>query len=231
MGVLQRFERRLEGLVEGAFARAFKDHVQPVEVAAALQREAGNNKAVVAAGRVLVPNNYVVELGREDLDRLSPYDEALCAELADMVSEHAGEQGWSFVGPVGVRLEHMDDLKTGVFRVRSAVTAGSTPPADAAADSPSGPRLVYSDSAGERVVPLEGNIVIGRGPESDLQLPDTGVSRRHAEVRRTGAQVQLVDLDSTNGTEVNGRAITQARLHDGDQIQIGTVHLTYREGD
>ena len=93
MGVLQRFERRLEGLVEGAFARVFGGAVQPAEVAAALQREAAHNKAVVAAGRVLVPNDYVVELGGTDADRLEAYDAPLRRELAAMVGEHAQEQG------------------------------------------------------------------------------------------------------------------------------------------
>ncbi|MGZ6792080.1 MAG: DUF3662 domain-containing protein, partial [Mycobacteriales bacterium] len=73
MGVLQRFERRLEGLVEGAFAKAFGGWVEPVEVAAALTREAEDKKAIVAAGRVLVPNAYTVELGPSDADRLREY--------------------------------------------------------------------------------------------------------------------------------------------------------------
>ena len=102
VGVLQRFERRLEGLVEGAFARVFGGVVQPVEVAAALQREAQDKKAIAGPGRVLVPNEYVVELGSVDAGRLGEYDAALRAELAAMVSEHAQEQGWSFVGPTTV---------------------------------------------------------------------------------------------------------------------------------
>jgi len=92
VGVLQRFERRLGGLVEGAFARVFGGVVQPVEVAAALQREAADKKAVVGQGRVLVPNSYVVELGASDAGRLGEYDEPLRAELASMVREHAEEQ-------------------------------------------------------------------------------------------------------------------------------------------
>ena len=121
MGVLQRFERRLEGLVEGAFAKVFKGVVEPVEVAGALQREAEDRKAIVGQGRVLVPNTYVVELGQSDHGRLQPYEGALCREFEAMVREHAQEHGWSFVGPVQVGLELSDDLDTGVFRVRSEV--------------------------------------------------------------------------------------------------------------
>ncbi len=129
MGVLQRFERRLEGLVQGSFARAFGGVVEPVEVAAALQREANDKKAIVSAGRVLVPNTYVVELGRSDTDRLAAYDEPLRKELADMVAEHAKEQGWSFVGQVSVHFEFVEGLKTGVFRVRSSAAGDVAGPA------------------------------------------------------------------------------------------------------
>jgi hypothetical protein len=121
VGVLQRFERRLEGLVEGAFAKVFKGVVEPVEVAGALQREAADKKAIVGQGRVLVPNVYVVELGSSDHERLSPYSDALCSEFAAMVRENAQENGWAFVGPVRVHLELQEDLDTGMFRVRSGV--------------------------------------------------------------------------------------------------------------
>jgi Protein of unknown function (DUF3662)/Inner membrane component of T3SS, cytoplasmic domain len=121
VGVLQRFERRLEGLVEGAFARAFKGNVEPVEIAAALEREALDKKAIVGAGRVLVPNEYVVELGTADYARLSPYARQLGLELATMVEESAAEQQWSFVGDVQVSLAEAGGLETGVFHVRSNV--------------------------------------------------------------------------------------------------------------
>ena len=124
MGVLQRFERRLGGLVEGAFAKVFKGDVQPVEIASALQREADDRKTVVGQGKVLVPNDYVVELGRHDHTRLEPWADPLGDELAAMVREHAEEQGYSFVGPVKVHFELVPDIDTGVFRVRSGVSAG-----------------------------------------------------------------------------------------------------------
>ena len=285
MGVLQRFERRLSGLVEGTFARVFGGFVQPVEVAAALTREASEKKAIVGAGRVLVPNTYVVELGDADMERLAEYDAPLRAELAAMLAEAATEQGWSFVGPVDVRLARTADLGTGVFRVRSSVVAGRptgdlpiapssvaaapaaaaaapasapAPPARAvplvvprraptsrpAAAAPvtkaratvTGPHLVvlaHGSAAAEtdRTVPLTGPVaVIGRGADADVQLTDTGVSRRHAEVRLTGAPL-LVDLGSTNGTRLNAQPVAQADLRDGDRIGVGTSELVFRTGE
>ena len=233
MGVLQRFERKLEGLVEGGFARVFRSHVQPVEVAAALQREAADKRQVVGRGSVLVPNQYVVELGPADAERLLEYDAPLRKELAAMVEEHAHEQGWSFVGRVGVRFETVDDLSTGVFRVRSHALAGDDGlsarpvPAERAAGRP---RIVLGTVEGERSVPLDARVtVLGRGADADVRLSDTGVSRRHAELRLEGEQVTVVDLQSTNGTVVNGRKVSSAVLHDGDVLELGGSRLVFRE--
>src|SRR5690606_15349087 len=121
MSVWSRFERRLEGLVEGAFARAFKSELQPVEVARALAREVDDRAAIIGKGRVLVPNDFVVEIGETDHNRLSVYSDSLGSELATVVKEHAEEEGYHLVGPVNVRFRHADDLSTGVFRVRSGV--------------------------------------------------------------------------------------------------------------
>jgi hypothetical protein len=228
VGVLQRFERRLEGLVQGAFARAFGGWVEPVEVAAALTREAEDKKAIVAAGRVLVPNAYTVELGPSDAERLREYDEPLRKELADMVAENAQEQGWSFVGPVEVTFEEVGSLDTGAFRVRSAAVAGAVP--EPVRRPGEGPHLV---GAG-RTIELSGTTVVGRGADADLQLPDTGVSRRHAEFRvlRDGSdeRVELHDLGSTNGTRVNGQRISAVTLTDGDLVSIGGSELLFKVG-
>ena len=126
MGVLQRFERRLEGMVEGAFARAFKSELQPVEVASAIQREMDDRAAIVAQGRTLVPNDFVVEVAESDFERLDVYAESLGVELATLARDYAKEQGYSFVGPVRMRFEGIPDLTTGTFRIRSGVIRGHT---------------------------------------------------------------------------------------------------------
>jgi hypothetical protein len=233
VGVLQRFERKLEGLVEGGFARLFRSHVQPVEVAAALQREASDKRQIVGRDSVLVPNEYVVELGQADADRIGQYDAALRRELASMVEEHAVEQGWSFVGRVGVLFETVRGLDTGVFRVRSRAVAADDGlavrpvPAERAATRP---RLVLQTGGDERVVPLDAQItVLGRGAEADIRLSDTGVSRVHAEVRLEGDVVTVADRGSTNGTAVNGRRVRTAVLHDGDVVELGATRLVFRQ--
>ena len=226
VGVLQRFERRLEGLVQGAFTKAFGGWVEPVEVAAALTREAEDRKTIVAAGRVLVPNAFVVELGPADADRLRDYDEPLRNELAAMVREAAQEHGWSFVGPVEVVFHETDELDTGAFRVRSNVAAGTPDPAPGApAPEPGiGPRI----EVGTATHVVTATTVVGRGAEADIQLHDTGVSRRHAELRRVGDGLEVHDLGSTNGTWVNGRRVQGTSLKDGDRVTVGTTELLVR---
>src|SRR6476646_5205242 len=77
MGLLRRFEDRLESMVSGAFAKAFRSAVQPVEVAAALQREVDNSAQILSRNRRLVPNQFHVELSAQDHERLAPYSSTL----------------------------------------------------------------------------------------------------------------------------------------------------------
>ena len=258
MGVLQRFERRLEGLVEGAFARVFGGVVQPVEVAAALQREAADKKQIVGQGRILVPNAYVVELGRSDHERLQMYADALPGELAGNLRAHAEQQGYSFVGPVSVEIEEVDGLDTGVFTVRTATVKERRPeyrpaepppiPRDPDVPTPAARRYAADPVAAQapshrpyleidgHPYPLVGAItVLGRGDDADVVLDDPGVSRRHAEirVRSEGPQLQatLHDLGSTNGTFVNGERAGAVQMADGAAITLGRTRAVYRSGE
>jgi len=126
MGVLKKFEQRLEGLVNGTFAKVFKSEVQPVEIAGALQRECDNNATIWNRDRTVVPNDFIVELSTPDYERLSPYSGQLGDELSGMVRDYAKQQRYTFMGPIKVHLEKADDLDTGLYRVRSRTLASST---------------------------------------------------------------------------------------------------------
>jgi hypothetical protein len=251
VSVLQRFEKRLEGMVEGAFAKVFKGVVHPVEILNAMQREAEAHKAILAGGRTLVPNRYVIDLSPYDHSRLAPYAAALAQELAQSQAEFIGEQGWTVYGDVIVEIERGDGLDTGMFRVTAEVyTGGDVAPAPSYEQPPAphyppydqggyGPPPVSGGPAGGRAVrliandgrtyPLSiGSTVIGRGDQANLRLPDVGISRRHARLDFDGAQVVLTDLGSTNGTMVNGQRVSAVALNPGDMVQIGTTTLTFR---
>nr|WP_206323892.1 DUF3662 and FHA domain-containing protein [Streptomyces sp. HNM0574] len=123
---MKRFEQRLEGLVNGTFAKVFKSEVQPVEIAGALQRECDNNATIWNRERTVVPNDFIVELSAPDYERLSPYSSQLGDELSGMVRDYAKQQRYTFMGSINVHLEKADDLDTGLYRVRSRTLASSS---------------------------------------------------------------------------------------------------------
>lgn len=224
MGILDRFERRVERVVNGAFAKAFKAEVQPVELASALRREADTSAAVVARDRTLVPNAFTVELGAADHERLAQWEDTLVDELVEHVTEHARSQRYSFAGPVTVRLVRDEELDTGVFRVRSARVKGTIAPATAAVATVSRPVL---DVDGRRYQLTGPVTVIGRGSEADVVLDDPGVSRRHAELRLAEGGATVRDLGSTNGTWVDGERVGTAHLSDGSTVSVGRTRITF----
>jgi Protein of unknown function (DUF3662)/FHA domain len=247
VGVLQRFEHRLQGMYDGGFARAFKSDLQPTEIAGAVQREMDDRAAIVAQGRTLVPNDFVAEIAQADYDRLEVFADNLGIELATLARDHAREQGYSFVGPVRIRFQGVPDLTIGTFRIRSGVIRGTTvedgeirrPASDVARPSegfPGSPRLLVSTAdpnadggATQRTFPLTSPLtILGRGTDCDLRLVDQGVSRHHAEIRVEDGDVVLVDLGSTNGTFVNGQPIRRVSLTDGTRVTLGRTTLVFR---
>ncbi len=232
MGVLQRFERRIEEMVNRPFARAFKAEVQPVELASALQRECDDRAAIVARGRTMVPNSFVVALGDHDHERLSVYAEALGSELAAMVREHADEQGYAFLGPVTVGFERDADLPTGRFQVRSSAVAAATAQESSTSvpAAGSGSAVPWVEVGATTYALVRAVTRIGRGSDTDLRIDDPGISRNHAELRRSGGDVTVVDLGSTNGVVVNGQRVEELRLRDGAEVRLGSTVMTFHEG-
>jgi hypothetical protein len=232
VGVLQRFERRIEEMVNRPFARAFKAEVQPVEIASALQRECDDRAAIVARGRTMVPNAFTVALGPHDHERLNVYAEALAQELAAMVREHAEEQRYVFIGPVSVAFERDDELPTGRFQVRSAAEAGATA-AEMSTGVPAaatGTGIPWVEVGATTYALARAVTRIGRGADTDLRIDDPGISRNHAELRRSGGDVTVVDLGSTNGVVVDGQPVGEQRLKDGARVQLGSTTMIFHDG-
>ena len=232
MGALQRFEQRLENLISGVFSRSFRSAVQPVEISAALQREVDNNSQILSRDRRLVPNEFHVELADGDLERLSPYDNAMARDLAEQLEEHAEAQGYVFPGPVEIHFEQAHDLPTGQMRVRSQARASVTGGEDHRSRARS-PRVVLEINDTRHPL-LPPGVVVGRGAESDVRINDPGVSRRHIEFGCSetgdGLRVSVQDLGSTNGMLVDGHRVDRAVLGEGSTVRIGStdirVHFT-----
>jgi hypothetical protein len=216
---LRSFENRLERMVEGTFSRVFKSGVRPVELGRRMVREMDGRRSIGVSGKTVAPNEFTIRLSESDHAELEPIHDSLVRELCDTAREHARDSGYSFLGPIAVTLETDADLHTGSFTVAGRL-------AEAEGGAPVGSLVL---PGGQRVVLGEYLLTIGRLPECTITLGDPNVSRRHAEIRPSGAGYRLVDLGSTNGTLVNGERVHEHQLRDGDTITCGATVLTFVE--
>jgi hypothetical protein len=254
MSMLRNLEAKLGGLVEGAFSRAFKSRVEPVELARKLAKEMEEAKQA-SVSRVYVPNHYRVFLSPEDREQFSSYEPALRKELSDYLLEHARTEALALTSRPQVEFLTDERLGLGEFGIQAQLLTSPEEEEDesaaAAAAAPSagdfGHTMVYSpdrearrldaeparavramlSGAGKRIV-LSGELVtLGRSRECDAVVDDANISRRHAELRPHGDDWTIHDLGSTNGIKVNGRRVRDATLSHGDRITLGVTDLTY----
>lgn len=226
---LQQFERRLERMVEGVFARAFRGGLQPVEIGRRLTREMDLRRTVAPRG-TLTPNDFVVVLSPADRARFASIEDELVDELIGVARDHADIERYSFVGPVSVVMETDEQLSPGMVLV-----SGEMQRHDDAVRS----RLLLPD--GQAVALGAQPVTIGRLPDCTVVLADPNVSRVHAEVRPVSADgagsapgaggYEVVDRGSTNGTRVNGMPLVGPRvLASGDTITLGATTIGFERG-
>jgi hypothetical protein len=217
MGLLDNFERRLESAVNGAFSKTFRSGVQPLEITSALRRELDVKAAVVSRDRILVPNDFRVNLSSKDFVRMDEMGGALTDELTQLVKNHAAAQNYSFAGPVRVTLEEAADLSVGILRIVSANVREDDVVWTA-----------FVDVDGKRHPLAKGRTIIGRGSEADITVQDTGTSRKHVEIVWDGTRAQVTDLGSTNGSKLDGAPLTKAALAPDSVVQIGRTRIVFR---
>lgn len=250
--VLRSLEQKIEALFEGVFGRAFRTNVQPVELARKLAKEMDDHR-VVSVSRVYVPNEYTVYLSPQDREQFEGYENSLLSELEEYLGEHARRESYALLTPPRVGLETDEDLALGEFGIATRMVQprhGHRP------DEPdeqveSGATMIYkhpvpeaTEAASPEELGLEREVavlswdsqrlrvdkrrvVLGRSRECDIQIEDANVSRRHAELRQEGTAFWIVDLDSTNGLEVNGRNVKRAKLDPGDTFTVGSTEVTF----
>jgi len=226
MSILRNFERRLESVVEGTFAKTFRSGLQPVELAKRILRDMEADKSVGVKNQIWVPNHYVFTLNVEDHARFAGAEGALIQELSEVVRSGARERGWSLMGPPQIDFRTDPKLKRGMFHCDAAMLEGT----DAGAEAPAYLTMMAGDRHGQSYPLSQPTATLGRTDECEIQLADPAASRTHAKIHNDGGQFTLTDLGSTNGTMVNSAPIKSWVLSEGDRITIGQTTFEFRRG-
>ncbi|MDY6794827.1 MAG: DUF3662 and FHA domain-containing protein [Actinomycetota bacterium] len=237
MGILSRFEKRLEKIFEGPFTKAFKGGVHPLEIARRLMREIDYGKAL-GVKETLAPNRYDIHLSLSDYERLSGYLDSLTSEMESLVITYANEKDYRLLTRPRLRFEPDDALVEGDFSLLASLE-------DPAGDQPLTERLgmgrmlpeeenrlgvltiLKGDKAGHSYYLNEDRTAVGRSDENDVVLVDPRASRFHAEIERATQGYVVRDLGSTNGTMVRGRHVKERLLQDGDTLVMGETEMRF----
>jgi hypothetical protein len=227
--------------------------VQPVELARKLVKEMEDHR-MNSVSKIYVPNEYTIYLSAADREQFTNYEDALTAELQEYLGEHARREGYVLITAPLVLFETDDDLSIGEFGIatRMVQRERGRPDVPAPPRAEPGATMVYKPrvppepteeaapadlGVAQEIVTLtldgtqheitKRRVVLGRSKECDIQLQDPNVSRRHAELRQEGSAYWLVDLDSTNGVQVNGRRTTRTKLESGDRLTFGSTDAIF----
>ena len=214
---MQGLEHRLERIVDGVFRRS-SNSIRPIELGRRLIREMDDHRSVDVKGQRIVPNEFVVLLSADDHSGFADIEDALRTELVEACREYAREEGYHFMGPVSVELRIDNELRPGRFGIVSGLKQ---------TDPGTRPGTIVMPS-GDRIPLDENSHTIGRLADCTVVISDGNTSRHHARITKSGSGFVIADLNSTNGTFVNGDRLTaDHRLVDGDIITVGSVGLRF----
>ena len=260
MSVLRSLESKIADLVEGAFGRAFRSEITPVELARRLVREMDRHRQSSLSSTV-VPNEYIVWLSPADRHHFATIEDSLIDELSAHLLEHARAEKLALPSRPYIQLRTDRRLSLGECGIEANVVNsppavarrfGVPPPPDRATHlverppeygepprhpAPAAPLLgdvlpgAWLEVDGRRLAIGAGGALIGRSSEADIVIPMQEVSRRHAQIVPQDGGWMLIDLNSTNGVRLNGRMLgAPSRLSPGDVIEIGAVELVFEAG-
>jgi hypothetical protein len=239
-GALLRFERLVEGVLENVVGRAVRLKVQPIDIAKRLARVMEAEESVSVSGKI-APNAYRVQLNPQDLEDMGGAVDSLEREFVTYLTEIAAEREITFRAAPVVKLTDAAEVGRGTFRVhpyfsQSSESAASPSPV-VAPDNPtpralvpiaSVPSLQLTASDGSGWAIPTGETFVGRGLDNGIVIEDPHVSRQHARISYDGRSCELTDLDSSNGTFVNGRRVRKASLKPGDRVAFGAFETWVR---
>jgi hypothetical protein len=220
LGLVENFERRLESFVNGAFSKAFKSQLQPVEISAAIKAKMDVSAAVIGKDRILAPNEFRVSLSQPDLLRLNSLGDNLVAEITKQVSAHVKKQRYQLTDELKVSLSSSSTLAVGQIQV-----AASGSKAAQVANVSWVPAL---DISGKRYLLAKEKTTVGRDAIADIQVNDSGLSRTHFAINWDGSSATVEDLGSTNGTTVAGHDVKLQNISADTVIKAGRTEFVFR---
>jgi hypothetical protein len=208
MGVLRAIEEKIEGLFEGVFGRAFRTHVQPIELARKLVKEMDDHRSV-SVSRVYVPNEYTVYLSSQDRKQFAGYEGSLVGELQEYLAEHARREQYALLTPPRVIVTTDEDLAVGEFGIATRLVAGEVgeeAPIDLPVEAPAQTMVYRTPAPVPVVVPdpePEPEPEQGPEPEPEVTLTVTGggthtiTSPKVVIGRSRDCELRIADLNAS----------------------------------
>ena len=258
MRLFSGLEDSLEKYIEGFFKDKVSSEakVQPTDIAKKLAR-AMRDKRRVSVSNIYVPNRYTVSLHPSDYKIIVPMAPLLASEMSDYLVQKAEEKKFTPVGRPQIHFAEGEGLEPGDISIESDFSVSEmeemgipqgteveddfqdTKNYQPLRDTAPIPKLTAGTSASLYVE--EGNDtgvefplgdfrnILGRRDTCDIVLSDNSISRRHAQIEKNAGRYWISDLNSTNGTFVNGLPIEKHELTSGDAITMGNTVLIFKE--
>ena len=258
MDRLAKLDSSLQRGLDNSMSALFGGKVVPEEIEELVKQEAQDSLVVTDRDEYVAPNVYAVGVSSKDLENLSrnrdlPADLAdqlmryvrnkqwfLDGPTVVRIAEESGLRTGQL--RVSSYIDTTPDVASGFDAIVAEPTkrrasrsqlkedAMSEPTPENSQQNPQQPTvsLLLQDGSSRTYLVHEGSNILGRSNDSDFRLPDTGVSRQHAEITWDGEVAVLVDLQSTNGTTVNDEPVDNWMLADGDVITLGHSNIEVR---
>lgn len=234
MKLLDKFERSIERLIEGTTGSLFNQPLQPADIGRLLERAMESGK-VASVGSTLVPNSYRVSLNPADFALLEGYSEGLERQLEAHLAREASERGHSMIARIQVELIEDDSVRKRRPQIVATIAdrQGAPPspqprdptsvfrPGNRDGDPSASLRGIAGTFQGRTYIVTPGNTSIGRSADNDIVLDSQDISRRHARIESVRGGFRIHDLNSTNGTFINGTAVRISDLESRDEVAFG----------
>ncbi|HEX3369764.1 MAG TPA: FhaA domain-containing protein [Candidatus Cybelea sp.] len=218
MSFFERIEQACAQFIERTFAKSFPSDVEPAQIArklvATMEAQTRGED-----GRPFAPSVYAVYVSPADFERLEQHREYLEEAWIDLLRDLATKVGVAFVdGEPRVTMSARPSVPLGAI----AIEVG-----DAARAIAKFALRMIKGLPVDGVYSITGTTRVGRGDENEIVLLDPGVSRAHAVFEFDAGEPLVRDLDSTNGTYVNGRRVRVESLQDGDELRFGNTRMRF----